>query len=140
LSPGAYLGKALNYYSAYAWLGSGPPERRQWKIVNHGEHRIFYADHRALWADWFDSPPLLRIVREDDCQNTSDLIQSLRKRQVTHVLVNDGELAPQMNSYFRPRFQPTEWILIQEFIGGSKVVHGAYGEVRILKIGKDSQQ
>ncbi len=115
LSRQDYLAEALNYYRAFQRLGQRvkPGE----KVLLIGEHRIFYAPFEAIWSDWFDTPAILGILRAERPQTVADLVKALLSRGIAWVLVNEAELAPQLDRYWKPRFRPEEWAMIQQFIG-----------------------
>jgi hypothetical protein len=114
LSRDEYLTSALNYYRAFQWLGSrvGAGD----KVLLVGEHRIFYAPFEALWSDWFDTPAILAIMRADRPRTPAELDAALCSRGVAWVLVNEAELAPQWDRYWKPRFSAQEWSLFEEFL------------------------
>jgi hypothetical protein len=132
--PTPYLNRALNYHEAYDHLAKRKAADRSDLVLHHGEHRIFHARHRAVWADWFDTPALLSIIRADRCRTVANLREALVRRGITHVLVNDAELAPQMAQYFRPRFTPEEWVLAESFLSTLSLEWGEAGRVRILSM------
>ncbi len=109
-----YLADALNYYRAFKWLESRvhPDE----KVLLIGEHRIFYAPFNAVWSDWFDTPAILAIIRNEKPHDVPDLIAALRQCGVEWILVNEAELLPQRERYWKPRFTPEEWQLYEKFV------------------------
>ncbi len=130
----AYLNGALNYHSAYDHLGNQSAAGLVGVVLHHGEHRIAYARHRALWGDWFDTPPMLHVIRSSQARTVADLRGALIQRNISHVLVNDGELALQVARYFRPRFSESEWVLSESLLATLSLEWGEAGKVRILRV------
>jgi hypothetical protein len=114
LSRDEYLAEALNYYRAYRWLGDHV--RTGEKVLLIGEHRIFYAPFEGIWSDWFDTPAILAIMREEKTTDVPALLKALHRRGIAWILVNDTELAPQLARYWKPRFSPHEWQLYESLL------------------------
>jgi hypothetical protein len=131
----AYLQSALNYYRPYQYLANLQRESATpIHVLHHGEHRIYYARHTAFWSDWFDTTAILRIIRQDQCRTVADLRQALQRRAITHIFVNDAELAPQLERYFRRRFTQGEWVLTESFLATLKPLQDQPGQFRILEV------
>jgi hypothetical protein len=114
LSRDEYLAEALNYYRAFQWLERHVKPNE--KVLFIGEHRAFYARIQPVWSDWFDTPALLSMMRSQHLETFDALVKALHDRDIVWVLVNEAELAPQMERYWRPRFAEREWRLYREFL------------------------
>jgi len=114
LTRDSYLAESLNYYRAFAEL-SGVVQTGE-KVLLIGEHRIFYARFRGEWSDWFDTPAILDYIRRFSVTTAPQLLDVLRNDNVRWVLVNDAELAPQFERYWRPRFRDAEWQIYERFM------------------------
>lgn len=109
-----YLAEALNYYRPFQALAA--KVRPGEKVLLIGEHRVFYAPFQAVWSDWFDTPAVLALLRESRARDPEEFGRFLLSRGLAWVLVNEAELAPQYDRYWRPRFSPEEWRRLQEFL------------------------
>jgi hypothetical protein len=132
----SYARRAINYLQAYERLQNirERTEPGSFLALHHGEHRIFGAQHPALWSDWFDTPVILSLLRSDDSRTSSALLRSLRTRGVTHVFVHDQELAPQLDQFFRPRFKDQEWAIVEELFQTLPLVERQANRYRIFAV------
>src|SRR5690606_26158954 len=84
------------------------------KVLLVGEHRIYGANFNSIWSDWFDVPALAVILRRENIASTDALLDYLRAHQITWILINEAELAPQLEQSFHPWFSPSEWAIFEE--------------------------
>lgn len=114
MSRDEYLVRGLNFRQAYLYLNERvkPDER----VLLIGEHRIYGAQFNAIWSDWFDTPAVLHIMRANSISSPAALEGALRLAGVRWILVNETEIAPQNELYWRPRFTAEEWKLLQTFL------------------------
>ncbi|MCX7014889.1 MAG: hypothetical protein NTW86_20450 [Candidatus Sumerlaeota bacterium] len=93
-SPESYLNRSLNYYAAADWVNrnSAPGET----VLLAGEHRTFYFDapfyrlNPPRAADWFDTPAVLRLLRETP--NPDAALDRLLAHGTTLIVFNYAEL------------------------------------------------
>jgi hypothetical protein len=109
-----YLDRALNYQPAFRRLNDRvrPGE----KVLLLGEHRIYGARFDAAWSDWFDTPAVLALMRRLKPPDAQAFAEALRGEGVRWILVNDAELGPQMETYWKPRFDVAEWKLLNDLL------------------------
>ncbi|MGI8908067.1 MAG: glycosyltransferase family 39 protein [Candidatus Sumerlaeaceae bacterium] len=106
-----YMAKSLNYWKAYEYLnGRVKPDE---KVLLIGEHRIYGAKFKAVWSDWYDTPAIAAWIRGRNIVSLDALLESLRSGNVNYVLINESELALQMD-LFRPRFSASEWEIVSQ--------------------------
>ncbi len=107
-----YLTKALLHYRCFQYLNAvvEPDET----VLFVGEHRGYYCNVRYLSSDWFDTPYILKLIRET-CDN-HELIEWMRAQKVYYVFFNLAELRLYEERYFRPRFQPEEYQRFRDFV------------------------
>ena len=107
----SYLHQSLSYAQAYEYLRKfvAPGE----KALLIGEHRIYGARFPALWSDWFDTPILAHILRENQLSTTDELLIWLHSNNIPWIAINERELLPQLEDSFKPRFSPEEWQIFE---------------------------
>ncbi len=107
-----YLTKALLHYRCFQYLNAvvEPDET----VLFVGEHRGYYCNTRYLSSDWFDTPYILKLIRET--RDNGELIQWMRAQKVHYVFFNLAELRLYEERYFRPRFQPEEYQRFRDFV------------------------
>ncbi len=107
-----YRYQSLTYARAYDYLNQRvkPGE----KVLLVGEHRIYGAQFEAVWSDWFDTPMLAEIMRTQKISTLEKLLQYLASQNIRWVLINEAELAPQLETAFRPRLKPAEWKVFEQ--------------------------
>lgn len=107
----AFRYKSLTYAQAFDYLNRNvkPGER----VLLAGEHRIYGARFDAIWSDWFDTPALARILRENSLTSMEELLAWLRENHVPWIMINERELAPQLDDHFRPWFTDAEWEIFE---------------------------
>lgn len=108
----SYLYKSLTYARAFDYLNKhvSPGDR----VLLVGEHRIFGAKFQAVWSDWFDTPALAQILRINHLKSTDILLDYLRRKNISWIMINEKELEPQLQDAFRPWFSPAEWQIFEE--------------------------
>lgn len=128
-----YLDKALSYHEAFTYLNERAATGQRVLLI--GEHRIFYAKFDAVWSDWFDTPAVLYLIRENRVLTGKRLIEVLRREEIAFVLHNRAELAPQEAAYWWPRFTPREREVLEEALSllqTGKIVTGSGAEILIV--------
>lgn len=107
VSKQSYLSRSLNYYTTYDYLNKRVKSNE--KVLLVGEHRIYYADFHAIWSDWFDTPALIEIIRNNKITTIDQLLKYLNNNNIRWIAINNEEISFQRESDFRPRFSPSEW-------------------------------
>lgn len=92
-----FLASRLDYWRAFQFLNRLPEPLDQAKVLMTGEYRPYYCRRAYIANDWFNTPVLIRYLRETG--GIPQLIQRLREEGVKYVLVNNRELAKQGGSY-----------------------------------------
>ena len=108
-----YSARALSYWQAFDYLNrhAGPAER----VLLVGEHRIYGAQFRALWSDWFDTPMFATLARRHGWRTADDFFAFARRNELRWILHNTAELALQQE-FWRARFTADEWRLLNEVL------------------------
>lgn len=111
-----YLTKALSHYRCFQYLNAvvEPDE----SVLFVGEHRGYYCNVRYLGSDWFDTPYILKLIRET--RDNRQLIDWMRTHKVHYVFFNLAELSLYEEHYLRPRFQPEEYQRFRDFIAAKQ--------------------
>lgn len=107
-----YRYKSLTYARAFDFLNEHVLPNETVLLV--GEHRIFGAKFNAYWSDWFDVPALAVILRREHIGSTDALLEYLRTHRFNWILINEAELAPQLEQSFKPWFTPQEWQIFEQ--------------------------
>jgi hypothetical protein len=107
----AYWYKSVTYGRAYDLLNSRVKKSERVLLV--GEHRIYGAQFNAIWSDWFDTPALVHLLRENSIRSIEQLLDFLRSRNINWIMINEAELAPQLERDFRSWFTPQEWQIFE---------------------------
>src|SRR5690606_2116543 len=104
--------KSLTYARAFDYLNDQvkPDE----KVLLIGEHRIYGAKFDAVWSDWFDTPALAKILRDENITKTQQLLNYLRAQNINWIMINEAEISLQLELHFRPWFSPSEWQIFEE--------------------------
>ncbi len=113
-----YLARTRNWHAAFEYLNQRVPPTERVLLV--GEHRIFGARFRAVWNDWFDTPAFLHLARANRISSAEQMIALLEREGIRWVLVNEAELRPQRDQYWRPRFSDAEWKLLNDFLASPR--------------------
>jgi hypothetical protein len=111
-----YLTRALSYYRCFQYLNVAvaPDET----VLFVGEHRSYYCTASFMSSDWFDTPYILKLIRET--RDNHELIQWMRAHNVRYVFFNLAELNLYEERYFKPRFKPEEYQRFREFIAAKE--------------------
>ena len=108
------------------WMNKHLPQDA--KVLYVGEARVYYAKNPVLWSTAFDQHPLAAMSKEST--STEDLLVRLRAHGVTHVYVNQSELARLRNGY--RYMSDAKWNLIDDLLqnhaqsihtSGSRIVY-----------------
>jgi len=84
-----FLSGRLDYWPAFQFLNQLP--ENSGKVIFAGEYRPYYCRRDYLANDWFNTPVLIRYLRE--CEDLPALAERLKSEGVRYVLVNERELA-----------------------------------------------
>ena len=130
MSRDQYLDRALNSHRPFRETARLAGTTATVLLV--GEHRAYGAAFRPVWSDWFDTPAVLRIMRESGATTPGALLAELRRRGIGWMLVNDAELdaGNQREMFYRPRFSEAEYVVAEGLYalpGVAKVIPFATG-------------
>jgi hypothetical protein len=113
----AYLSKALNYWQAFDYMNRETAGKdANAKVLLVGEHRVYGAEFRAVWSDWFDTPAVLGLIQENGIRDAVGLVGFLRSHGIEWVIYNRPLLSQYEQAYYRPRFTDAEWAIVQDFL------------------------
>lgn len=113
ISPTTYMSRGMSSWQAFDYLNDKAGAD---KVLLIGEHRVYGARFNAVWSDWFDTPAVLAIIRQTHPRNAEQLEKLLARKNIRWVMYNEAELKNQLERYFKPRFQPDEWNVLQQFL------------------------
>ena len=93
-----YLSQNLNYYHAFEkWnLKAGIGNQT---VLAIGEYRPMYLHRYYYCADYFDTPVILRVMK--DCTSLEEIKSRLRELKVDDILYNPNELSLYLLDYTR---------------------------------------
>jgi len=101
-----FLAKRLDYYPAFMELEKLSDDNisDSDKVLFIGEHRGMYCPVDYVASDWFDTPVIVRWLRET--RDNLELLERLRAEGIGYVLYNEKELSLYFSPWFLLQFLP----------------------------------
>lgn len=103
-----FLSRKLEYHPAFVELGrlADKDGMVDGRVLFVGEHRGMYCPLDYVASDWFDTPVLIRWLRETP--NNEALLQRLQAEKIAFVLHNERELSRYFSPWFMIHFLPED--------------------------------